>query len=164
MLPIDDIIAVLRDYVPDSTTLQSITKELLRTEREAKAAGDKAGPKAKTRLAILVRGTPELQRLVTQGAYIVSLPDGDDDPTTTTYMGQALVERIRKAAIAHNEAPKGRRKAKRRIQTLHDAMTLLKAKTIKESGSVIGIKQKGTPAEVVVVLNEDLLSPSPSIQ
>lgn len=160
-LPIDDVLDILRQHLPkdDPNLLQAVAKDLLQAEREAKAANASDAPKAKTRLAIVMRGDEALQRAVTQGGYIVAVPDGDEDPTTSTYMGDGLRDRLIKAAKQHNEAPKGRRgKSKRKIETLHDAMTILTSKTLKASGSQITIKQKGVPAEIVVFTKEQILA------
>lgn len=156
-LPVDEVLSVLREHVTDSSTLQAITKDLIKTEKEIKEAkaADKT-PKAKTRMVALIRGNAELKQLVAAGAFVLSVPDDD---TTNTYSGDGLLARLNKAAVSHNEAPRKRRsKNNRKIKTLFDAMTLLKAKTIKASGSTFSIKQKGQPIEVVVVEKEDIIS------
>lgn len=156
-LPIEDIICILRDggHLTDPKALQAAAKDLLAAEREVKASKDttKSG---KTRLTILLRSDdPKMQAALAAGAWIVSTPDGDADPTVNTYHGEGLVKRLQAAVVAHNEAPRAKRaKVKRRITTWHDALTLLKSKTIKESGSQIGIKAKGALAEVVVLTTE----------
>ena len=126
-------------------------------EKEVKAEkAAEASVKTKTRLAILIRGDAALQQAVAAGAYVLSVPD--DDTVSNTYMAEGLLNRVIAAAKEHNEAPRPRRgKSKRSIKTLNDAMTLLKAKTIKASGSQFSIKQKGMPVEVVVVTKEELL-------
>lgn len=159
-LPLSDIAAIIRDHVSDPEALTAIQKDLLAAAKEIAAAkeAEKANtPRGKTRLVAFVRGTPEMQKALDGGCWIASVPDDD---TTATYAGQALLERLRKAVIAHNEAPKGRRKAKPRIETWFQAFTSLKAKTLKESGSTVTVKQKGVLVEVIVLTSETVVPPA----
>lgn len=158
-MTIPDIIAVLRDeaLVTETPRLQAIARALEKAERETKEQR-KAEPRGKTRLVILVRGDAALQRALDGGGWVVSVPDDD---TTNTYSAEGLVNRLRKAVIAHNEAPKGRRKAKTKVETWAQCFTQLRAKTLKDSGSQIGIKQKGNPAELVVLTSETVQPSNP---
>lgn len=155
-LPVTDTLDILRAHLKDASLLNAIAKDLIAAEKEIKDAKEPAAAKGATRLAVLIRGDAALQQAVAGGAWVVSVPDDD---TTATYASDGLINRLRAAVTAHNEAPKGRRKAKARIQTWFQALTGLKAKVIKESGSVIGIKQKGTPCEVVVLTSETVEAP-----
>lgn len=159
-IPLSDVLAVVRDHVTDAGQLAAIQAELLKTQRQIAAdkEADKGAPKGKTRLCAIIRGDEALKRAVAGGCYILSVPDPEDDAElANTYMGEGLLGRLYTACRAHNEAPKKRRaKAKRPIKTLPDAMSLLRAKTIKESGSTFSVKQKGTPVEIVVVTSEAL--------
>lgn len=159
-LPLSDVLAVVRDHVTDPTQLAAIQAELLKTQRQIAAdkEAEKGAPKGKTRLCVVIQGDAALKEAVAAGCYVLSVPDPEDDAElSNTYMGEGLLGRIYTACRAHNDAPKKRRaKAKRKIQTLVDAMSLLKAKTIKESGSTFGIKQKGQPVEIVVVTTPTL--------
>ncbi len=154
MLPIDETLAVLRDHITDNAVLQAIAKDLLKTEREAKEER-KHAPRGKTRLLALLRSAdPVVARAVEAGVFIISVPDDD---STATYSGASLLSRLRSAVTLHNEtsAKRGRRaKPRSKIETWQQAFTQLRAKTIKESGSTIGIKQKGNPAECVLLLTE----------
>ncbi len=155
-LDTDTVLEVIRHHVTETVTLHAIAKELLATAKQEKEAAVKE-PRGKTRLVALIRGDEALKFLVAGGAFTVAVPDGDDDPTTTTYHGDALVERLRKAAIAHNEAPAKRRgKRAAKIETWQQAFSILKAKTIKGSGSQISIRGKGNPIEVVVLTKETI--------
>ncbi len=155
-IPISDVLAIIRDNVTDATQRAAIAAELLKTQKQIAADKATAEPRGKTRLAVVLRddtSTSALKDAVAAGCYVLSVPDPEDDTTlANTYMGAGLIGRIQTAARAHNEAPRKRRsKGKRIITTLHDAMTLLKAATIKGSGSAFGVKQKGTPVEIVLV-------------
>lgn len=153
-LPLDETLAVLRDHITDNAVLQAIAKDLAKTEREIKESRPHTKA-AKTRLVALLRSDdPAVKRAAEAGVFIVSVPDSEE---TATYSGESLLSRLRKAVAAHNDAPKGkRRKAKVVIQTWFQAFTHLRAKTIKESGSTITVKQKGTPAELVVLEKEEV--------
>ena len=154
MIPLEDVIEVLKRHL-STTTLQTVAKDLIAAEKELKAHRGDAGPKSKKRLVAMVRGDAQLKALVAAGAYVVSVPDNDADPSHSTYTGDGLVKRIVAAARAHNDTPQKRRGRNRRlIKTFNDAMTMLRAKTIKQSGSTISIKAKGVPIEVVVVEHE----------
>lgn len=160
-LPIDEIVTVLRDHLPsDAKLLNAIASDLLKAEREIKA-DKQATPRGKTRLVALIRtdGDPAVARALEAGAYVVQVPDGTEDggelPEASSYHGEALLQRLRKAAIAHNEAPRKRRgKPRIKVETWHQAFSHIKAKTLKESGSNITIKAKGMPVEVVGLLSE----------
>lgn len=155
-LPIDDIITILRDggHLTDPKALQAAARDLIAAEKEVKESKEPA-VKTKTRLSIVIQGTDELKQLVAGGAYVLSVPD--DDSVADTYMGEGLIGRIATAARAHNDAPRGRRKSKRVIKTLNDAMTGLRVKVIKQSGSQFSIRGKGQPVEVVVVTAESIV-------
>ncbi len=162
-LLIEDILAILRDgnYLTDSTTLQAVAKDLIQAEKEVAATKETAGPAAKTRLTVLIRGDAALRAAVAGGAWIVSVPD--DTESTQSYTANYLIDRLRKAVAEHNDAPKARRgRAKRVIKTWFEAFTTLKAKTIKASGSAIGLKGKGSLAEVVVLEDETVLATAKS--
>ncbi len=155
-LPIDEIVQILRDggYVTDAQTLQKVAKDLTAAEREEKEAKASAGPAAKTRLTILLRSDdPKMQSTLNAGAWVAGVPDDD---TTNTYMGAGLVDRLRKAVAEHNDTTPKRGRKKKRIETWNQAMTLLKSKTIKGSGSQLTIKQKGILAEIVVLPTENV--------
>jgi hypothetical protein len=149
-----DVIQIIRDegIVTETAKLQAIAKALDAAAREAKEER-KHNPRGKTRLLALLRSAdPVVARAVEAGVFIISVPD---DESTATYSGESLIARLRSAVVAHNEAPKKRRgKARSKIETWQQAFTQLRAKTIKESGSTIGIKQKGNPAECVLLLTE----------
>lgn len=148
-----DVIQVIRDegLITEPAKLQAIAKALDAAAREAKEER-KHSPRGKTRLAILVRGDDALQRALGGGAWVVSVPD---DESTATYSGASLISRLRSAAVVHNEAPAKRRsKSRAKITTWQELFTTIKAKTLKDSGSQIGVKQKGNPAEVVVLTSE----------
>lgn len=151
-LPIDDVLSILRDHIVDQTSLKAIAQDLIEAEKEVKESKSTA-PKGKTRLVAFVRGDEALKSAVAGGAFVASVPDDD---TTATYSGDALVERIRKAAVAHNDKPrkKGRGRTRSKIETWTDAFRCLKSKALKESGSKISIKQKGENVEVVVLTTE----------
>ncbi len=150
------VIVSLRDNGAPAELIAATVADLRKAAKQEKDTP--ATPKAKTRFVALVRGDLALQKALDGGAWIVSVPDGDEDPTTTTYHGGGLVNRLRKAALAHNEAPKGRRKAKTKVTTWRELFAYVKASTIKASESAITFRQKGTPCEVVV-LTEETISP-----
>lgn len=114
-LPLSEVVDVLRQRLSsdDNDTLLAIVKDLKQAASEAAAerAANK-GPRAKTRFAILIRGDKALKAAVQAGAYVLTVPDPEDDATlASTYMGDGLIGRITTAAKAHNEAPKRRRAA-----------------------------------------------------
>ncbi len=152
-LPLDEVIATLKDHLQDNNLLNAIAKDLFQAERDAKAArADHAGPKAKTRLVALVRQDKGSTTL--GGAYIVSVPDDD---TTDTYSGEGLLNRLRKAAQEHNDAPRKKRaKSKIKIDTWDALLRNVKAKTFKASGSQIGVKAKGNAHELVILISESI--------
>ena len=163
-LPIDEVLSTLRDHITDNALLQKISQDLTKVEQELKDAKEPAAKGGKTRLAILIRGDKALAAAVAGGAYVMGVPDaGDTDAVeSSTYMGDALINRLRKAVVTHNEAPKGKRGKKRaKIETWFQAFSTLRPKAIKESGSQMTIKQKGVPAEVIVLLNENVSDLTP---
>ncbi len=152
MLPIDSTIAILKDHLKDTSILNAVVKDLLKAEKEEKEAKVSSGPAAKSRLTILLRSDdPKMQSALNAGAWVAGVPDDD---TTNTYMGAGLVDRLRKAVAEHNDTTPKRGRKKKRIETWNQAMTLLKSKTIKGSGSQLTIKQKGILAEIVVLTSE----------
>lgn len=156
MIPTDDVLAIIRENIKDSSLVQSLTKEILAAEKELKQErAEGATPKAKTRLIAFLRSEdPVVARAVQAGVVIVSVPD---DGSTSSYSGDSLIQRFRTAVIAHNDTPRKRKtKSAAKIVTWNDAFTRLKAKTIKASGSTIGIKTKGVPSEVVVISSESV--------
>ncbi len=158
---LDDTIATLVESLrANGATTELITKTVADIRRAAKEEKDsKPSTKAaKTRLAILLRSDdPKAQAALAGGGWIVSVPDGESDPSTLTYSSDGLIKRLQAAVVAHNEAPrKGRAKSKPRIETWFQAFTQLRSKTIKESGSAIGVKMKGQPAEIVVLTSENV--------
>lgn len=161
-LPIGDILDIVRQRVSDPVTIKAITDDLLKTQRElaAEKAAEKesssAGPKAKNRFVILLRGDASLKPLVAGGAFILAVPDSDI-PEANTYMGDALLQRFYKAVSTYNDIPekRGRGRAKTKMKTFFDAIRRLKPKAIKESGSSFKIKTVD-PVEVVVVEKEEV--------
>lgn len=155
-LPIDDIITILRDggHLTDPKALQAAAKDLLAAEREVKESKT-TEPRGKTRLIALVRQDKGSSTL--GGAYIISAPD-TDTPESETYHGEALLNRLRKAAQEHNEAPRGRGKARSKVTTWSDLFRLVKAKTFKQSGSQLSVKAKGNAHELIVLESETIAS------
>lgn len=156
MIPTDDILAIIRDKISDSSLVQSITKDILAAEKELKQdRAEGVSPKAKTRFVIFLRSEDKaMYQAVKAGAVIASVPDDD---STATYSGRALLQRLQTAVIAHNEQPRKRKtKGTAKIITWQDAFTRLKSKTIKVSGSSIAIKNKGLPAEIVILETENV--------
>jgi predicted RNase H-like HicB family nuclease len=154
---LEDAIATLiesaREHGLPSETTNALVADLRKAAKEEAASRDKVSA-PKTRLVAFLRSSdPVVIRAAEAGVFIASVPD---DASTATYSGQSLLGRLRSAITAHNDAPKGKRKAKVVIQTWQQAFAHLRPKTIKASGSVIGIKQKGTPAEVVVLTKEEV--------
>ncbi len=157
-LPIDEIVQILRDggHITDSKALQAAAKDLIAAEKELKETKETA-PKTKTRLVVLARGDAAMQAALSGGAWVVSVPDDD---STSTYSSASLLSRLRTAAAQHNDAPKARRgKGRVKVVTWSDLFRNLKAKTLKTSGSNVGIKAKGTPSEVVVLTSENVATP-----
>lgn len=153
-LPVDEIVAVLRDHV-DSPTLQAIAKDLLKVEADNKRANTSEKPnRTKSRFVVLLRSEDEaVIKAVQAGAYLVSTPD---DETTDTYHGKALLQRLDKAVAHHNDnPPRGRGKGKHRvIKTLAEAMEGLKGKALAATDSPkLKIRTK-LPVEIVVVSHE----------
>lgn len=160
-LPVDEIMSVLRDHVPDTKTLQAIAADLTKVEEEIKTSKE-VSPRGKTRLVAFIRADdPKLASLLQAGAYIVQVPDGAEDggdlPEAATYTGEALLQRLRVAAVAHNdERPKRRGKPRVKVETWHQLFSHLKAKTLKESGSKVTIKAGGMPVEVIPLVGENV--------
>lgn len=160
-LPISEVVSVIRDRIQDPETLKAIQNDLAQIQRELAAEKEEekkdAASKTKNRFVVLIRSDdPKAAQIAAAGAYVVAVPD---DETTDTYNGQALIERLRKAAIHHNEggSKKSNRGRKRTlIKRFVDAMSWLKPKALKETESKVLIKTK-TPVEVVVVAKEDLV-------
>lgn len=154
-LPVDDVIAVLREHVKDSTVLNAIAKDLLQAEREAKAEQPRATA-PKSRFVALVRGDEALRRAVAGGCWIVSVPSGED-PSVSTYGGQSLITRLARAAKHQSEAPSRRRPKKGgRIKTWAELFRWLRPKAIKASESP-GLRLRVTePCEVVVLTTEEV--------
>ncbi len=153
-LAIDTIVQVLRDHghLTDTKALQAAAKDLIAAEREAKEekSTEKRG---KTRLVGLVRrdpGSPELG-----GVYLLTVPDLEETEGNT-YVGDGLLNRLRKAAAEHNDAPRGRRKAKVKVETWAQFFQHVKAKTLKTSGSAISLKAKGNAHELIVLESEGI--------
>ncbi len=150
-MTVNDTLDILRGHLTDSTLLNAIAKDLIKAEKEVKAA-KVAQPKGKTRLVALVRQDPGSPTL--GGAYIVSVPDDD---TTNTYAAEGLLNRLRKAAAEHNDAPRPRRgKPKTKVETWDQLFRYVTPKTLKASGSQIGVKAKGNAHELVVLAKETI--------
>ncbi len=159
-LAIDDTLEVIRVHLKDnSTLLNAIAKDLIKAEKEIAAAksaeNESDGPKMKNRFVVLIRSddSETLKPLVAAGAFILAVPD--DDQSIETYSGEGLIGRIATAARNFNETMK-RKKGQRTIRTFVSAMSGLKTKAIKNSGSNFLIKTK-IPVEVVVVDKENIV-------
>lgn len=145
-IPIDEILATLRNHKIEGDNLTAIAKDLIAVERELKEEkANEKEPRAKTKLVVLIRGDASLKRAVEGGAYVVSVKQ--DDNTAT------LLERIKLTVKDSNEKIK-RGRASRVIRTFARAMEWLKPKALKLHG-IQGIKNK-TPVEVVVVESPDI--------
>lgn len=154
-LPIDEILAVLRDHIPsDSPTLTAIAKDLIAAEKEVKAAAaaEKDAPKSKSRMVVLIRGDASLKRLVEGGAWVVTIPD---DPTQANATSSTLLQRITKAVKTHNENLRGKNRAAKVIRTFARAMDWLRPKSIDMAQSAFRVKTK-VAVEVVVVESEEV--------
>lgn len=149
-LPIDSILAILRDGNHlTGNALQAVAKDLIAAEKEEKANKEPA-VKTKTRLVGLVR--QDVGSATLGGVYILSVPDDD---STDTYSGVGLLNRLRAAAVEHNDAPRGR-KGRTKVTTWDQLLRNVKAKTFKASGSQIGVKAKGNAHELVVLPTETI--------
>lgn len=167
-IPLDEVLATLRDHIQDKTLLRSIEIDLAKVQQELEAAKEPPSKAGKTRLVAFIRSTPEtakaLETAVGGGAFIISVPSGESEEDNSsegavmanTYMGSALIQRLQKAAAEHNEAPKGKRrgKARSKVETWLQLFTQVRAKTFKTSGSSITVKGKGVPIEVLILSSE----------
>lgn len=155
-LPLGEIIATLNEHLTDRTLVLAISKDLIAAEKAAKEEKT-AEPRGKTRLVCFVRKDLG-SNVLGSAAYVITVPD-TDRPESETYHGAALLGRLRKAAQAHNEAPRGRRKARAKVTTWMDLFRGVKAKTFKASGSAISVKAKGEPVELVILESEEVGAP-----
>lgn len=155
-LELDSVISILQSHIADGTLIQALAKDLIAAEREAKEAKEPTTKATPKRLVVLVRGDAALAKAVAGGAWVVSVP-GTESPETTTYSGDSLLSRIKRAVTAANEAPtRGRRRGKpTRIKTFAEAMRWLRPKALKQTESTLAIRTK-EPVEVVVVTAEDV--------
>jgi hypothetical protein len=151
-LPTDEVLSIIKSHLPDPKVVQAIAKDLAAAEKEIKEERQAtAGPKAKKRLVVLIRGDSATKAAVEGGAWVVALPE---DGNTAT-----LLDNVATAVRASNNALK-RNRATRMIRTFARAMEWLKPKAIKGAAegnptAVFSIKTK-TPIEVVVVEREEI--------
>lgn len=160
-IPMGDILDIIRQRVTDETTRKQIVADLNAAQKElaAEKAAEKAEGLGKTknkyRLVALVRGDASLKPLVAGGAFIVAVPDMDT-PEAATYAGDALLERIYKAARMHNQRRQGvRGRPLVKMNTFFEVLKGLKPKAIRASESAFKVKC-ADPIEVVVVEREDI--------
>ncbi len=153
-LSIEEVLSVLKPRL-DTATLTTVARELNKIEEEVKE-DKKTAPKGKTRLVCLIRGDdPALIRAAQAGVFVLGVPD---DETTATYSGEGLINRINAAIALNNDSKPKRGRKRAKIDTYAQGFSILKSKTVKESGSTFSIKGKGFPVELVVLTKE---SPTP---
>lgn len=143
-LNIDTVIDVLKSQKLPDPTLLAIVKELnAALEDEKEDRQDNKGVKQKNKLVILMRGTPELAKLVSAGGFVIQVKDGDKTDT--------LYSRIQTASRSHNDSLK---RNKNRVTTLGDALSLVKRKFSKVGEYMVKTKQ---PVEIQVMFDEKIV-------
>lgn len=159
-LPISDALAIVRDHVADQSLLKAITDDLLKAQREIAAEKEaakeeNASGRNKNRFVVMIRGDAALKAQVAGGAFIIAVPDGEDQDVQT-YSGDQLLQRFYKGVRVYNEAPRGKRgKARTKVESIVDAFRLVKAKVWKDAETGIKVKT-ASPVEVIVLEHQSI--------
>lgn len=148
-LEIVDVADVLRAHLTDPAQLNAVLKDLIATEKAAKAAeaNDDKEPRPKQEFVVLIRGNAATKAAVAGGAWLVKTPAESDNTT--------LLDRIRSAVQAHNDSLRGKQRGTRIIRTFARAFNLLRPKSILLAEANFKISTK-TPVEVMVIESENV--------